>query len=697
MGAVSGSEFERRSEYRLGEWIVRPSFNSLASNGTVERLEPQVMNVLNFLAANSGRVVSRDDLIEACWGGMAVTDDAVTRCISRLRSVFRSTGGHPSIETIPKRGYCLVSRAERDALPLDTPAARPRGRNRVLAALAAAAAAIGAAFLLLTDAAAPPAEYKAEPRPLTADAGSEVWPTLSRDGAHLAYVVRDETRNQSSIWIRPVAQSARAQQITRNSYRERSLAWSPEGSRLAFVRHIPSEPCRIMIVAVPGGSEREVGRCAGDDPVGLDWLSEDALVISDRLPGDLSRSLFTLALADGRPARLTRNSHAGSGDRFPKASADGRHVAFLRGGDIFTTHVALLDRSSGNVRILASGFETINGMDWEPGYKSLLVSAARGRRNGLWRVGLDGRLTELTGPSTKLGGLSLDGRGNLAFEHWIEVHNIAEIGLGGVGEPKILDGSTTVELDPVYSPDGRSIAMISSRSGKQEIWLAGGDRRRQLTRLEADDLFLYGWDPRGQQLLFAMREGSKVSLRSVRADDGMVRSIVSDDPSTAYSAAWSKDAESVYFSSNRDGRMRIWNINLLTRKMRQVSGPNRSIVIASPDGRWLYLTDGRKPRIWRIPAGGGREELVVEPRAFDGQSWQATDRAIFYLSRPPGGPPVLKRFDLATRTERTIPVPADLSPYPVLAVRPDETAFIIGRQKINEVDIHYIAAEGGRS
>jgi Tol biopolymer transport system component/DNA-binding winged helix-turn-helix (wHTH) protein len=696
MGAVSGSEFERRSEYRLGEWIVRPSFNSLASNGTVERLEPQVMNVLNFLAANSGRVVSRDDLIEACWGGMAVTDDAVTRCISRLRNVFRATGGDPSIETIPKRGYCLVSSEERPVPLLGaSPDRSPRG-NILWAALVAAAAAIGAA-LFLTDAPAPPAEYKAEPRPLTADAGSEVWPTLSRDGAYLAYVVRDEARNQSSIWIRPVAQSARAQQITRNSYRERSLAWSPEGSRLAFVRQVPSEPCRIMIIAVPGASEREVARCAGDDPVGLDWLSEDSLVISDRSPGDLSRGLFAVALADGRPARLTRNSHAGSGDRFPKASADGRHVAFLRGGDIFTTHVALLDRSSGKVRILASGFETISGMDWEPGYQSLLVSAARGRRNGLWRVGMDGSLTELAGPSTKLGGLSLDGRGNLAFEHWIEVHNIAEIDLDRAGEPKILDGSTTVELDPAYSPDGRSIAMISSRSGKQEIWLAGGDRRRQLTRLEADDLFLYGWDPGGKQLLFAMREGSKVSLRSVRADDGMVRSIVSDDPSTAYSAAWSKDGESVYFSSNRDGPMRIWNINLLTRQMRPVSGPNRSIVIASPDGRWLYLTDGRKPRIWRMPAGGGPEQLVVEPRAFDGQSWQPTDRAIFYLSRPSGGPPVLKRFDLATRTERTIPVPADLSPYPVLAVRPDEAAFIIGRQKINEVDIHYIAAERGRS
>jgi len=65
------------------------------------------MQVLVALANARGEILSRDDLIDACWGGRAVTDDALNRVLSRLRSVARTFGSF-EIETITKVGYRLL-------------------------------------------------------------------------------------------------------------------------------------------------------------------------------------------------------------------------------------------------------------------------------------------------------------------------------------------------------------------------------------------------------------------------------------------------------------------------------------------------------------------------------------------------------------------------------------------------------------
>ena len=66
------------------------------------------MQVLVALASAAGETLSRDDLIAACWGGRAVTDDALNRVMSRLRALSRSFGGF-RVETITKVGYRLVA------------------------------------------------------------------------------------------------------------------------------------------------------------------------------------------------------------------------------------------------------------------------------------------------------------------------------------------------------------------------------------------------------------------------------------------------------------------------------------------------------------------------------------------------------------------------------------------------------------
>jgi len=71
------------------------------------------MDVLEYLAVHAGEVVSTDELISTVWQGRVVGDGTVYQSINQLRQALGdSTGKAGYIETIAKRGYCLVADVE---------------------------------------------------------------------------------------------------------------------------------------------------------------------------------------------------------------------------------------------------------------------------------------------------------------------------------------------------------------------------------------------------------------------------------------------------------------------------------------------------------------------------------------------------------------------------------------------------------
>jgi len=95
--------------FRLGNWQVRPASGEIADGQTVVRIEPKAMDVLVYLAAHEGQVVSREELERNVWHGALVGYDAVTGTIIKLRKALDDDARHPRyIATIPKRGYRLL-------------------------------------------------------------------------------------------------------------------------------------------------------------------------------------------------------------------------------------------------------------------------------------------------------------------------------------------------------------------------------------------------------------------------------------------------------------------------------------------------------------------------------------------------------------------------------------------------------------
>ncbi len=132
---------------------MRPATREVIGGDRREVLEPLVMQVLVTLASARSEILSRDDLIAACWEGRAVTDDAINRVLSRLRALARQFEAF-RVETITKVGYRLVETDENGSVVESTTAAvspnnEPRSaiNRRALIAGGALAALTGTGLL----------------------------------------------------------------------------------------------------------------------------------------------------------------------------------------------------------------------------------------------------------------------------------------------------------------------------------------------------------------------------------------------------------------------------------------------------------------------------------------------------------------------------------------------------------------------
>src|SRR5262245_9248807 len=99
-------DLAKEDDFRLGAIQIRPSIRQVDRDGNSETLEPRIMQVLVALARNRGEVVSRDELIQTCWEGRVVGDDALNRCTSKIRKLGEAKGDF-RLETIPRVGYRL--------------------------------------------------------------------------------------------------------------------------------------------------------------------------------------------------------------------------------------------------------------------------------------------------------------------------------------------------------------------------------------------------------------------------------------------------------------------------------------------------------------------------------------------------------------------------------------------------------------
>jgi DNA-binding winged helix-turn-helix (wHTH) protein len=92
--------------YSFASFRFDPERRTLTGTGGATDLTDRQSDVLACLIDRHGEVVSKDDLIGAAWGGIAVGDNSLEQIISDLRRLLGDTTQSPTfIQTVARRGY----------------------------------------------------------------------------------------------------------------------------------------------------------------------------------------------------------------------------------------------------------------------------------------------------------------------------------------------------------------------------------------------------------------------------------------------------------------------------------------------------------------------------------------------------------------------------------------------------------------
>jgi DNA-binding winged helix-turn-helix (wHTH) protein len=97
-----------RDDVRVGPLRISPSRRLVEGPAGKLNLEPLIMQVFLLLLDHDGRVVTRTELFDQCWGGAMVGDDSLNRAIGKVRRIADVAPGLFEIETIPRTGYRLT-------------------------------------------------------------------------------------------------------------------------------------------------------------------------------------------------------------------------------------------------------------------------------------------------------------------------------------------------------------------------------------------------------------------------------------------------------------------------------------------------------------------------------------------------------------------------------------------------------------
>src|SRR5262249_31216180 len=114
--AIGAGSLRSDVQFLFGDYVLDVSRRELRRGRDLIAMEPQGFDLLVYLVRNRDRVVSRDDLVGAVWGGRIVSESTLTSRISAARKAVGDSGEQQNlIRTIARKGIRFVGAAVESA------------------------------------------------------------------------------------------------------------------------------------------------------------------------------------------------------------------------------------------------------------------------------------------------------------------------------------------------------------------------------------------------------------------------------------------------------------------------------------------------------------------------------------------------------------------------------------------------------
>jgi Tol biopolymer transport system component len=595
---------------------------------------------------------------------------------ARLSRYYENEGqGDPVIISVPKGGYVPAFEVRRDETAAVPSTAHRLGQGRlVTASLAAALVVAGMFWFSGSRATSPP-----RPVPLTSLPGVEKHPSLSPDGSRVAFSWKGH------IYIKQVGAEAQIQ-ITKDQATDSWPAWSPDASQIAFVRN-----GQVLLVSPLGGGERIVA----ESERRVAWTADGSALLVLQKTSALGTSIFRVTIASGNKQRLTFPSDTTPGDVELSISPDGRMLAFCRVLQSIGCELFVMPAAGGEALQLTNDHAMLYGMAWTPDSREVVFASSRqnsfyrlwrlralpANRSGVFRTP---KPVEAVGDDAMNPSISRNGR--LAYQHYTFNWDIlrAEIVAGEAGSNNRLEpptpviASTQFDAAPAWSPDGKKIAFLSTRSGSFEVWIcdADGSNPIRLTAFEGTRLWSPQWSSDNERLIFCALTGWNGNPEGyiISAKGGTPKRIDTTDPRSIAFPIFSLDDRSIYFIPGPHERvLDVFKMPLAGGPAIQITRGGAFAPQESIDGKWLCYSRYGTHGVWCTPIAGGAEQQILD--AVVEGSWTMGPGGIYYfeVSREPDSPKPVKFYSFETRRSTLVgTVPSTVpEPYPSTSVSHD--------------------------
>src|SRR6516162_9062323 len=99
--------------FRFADFEVREREFALVKAGETQAVEPKAFRVLLILLRNPGKLIPKQELLDAVWGDAAVTENSLARAVALLRKLLGDEAHSPRfIETVATVGYRFLGSVE---------------------------------------------------------------------------------------------------------------------------------------------------------------------------------------------------------------------------------------------------------------------------------------------------------------------------------------------------------------------------------------------------------------------------------------------------------------------------------------------------------------------------------------------------------------------------------------------------------
>ncbi len=429
---------------------------------------------------------------------------------------------------------------------------------------------------------------------LTDFAGMEESPAISPDGKSVAFT-RD-AGGFRQIWVRLLSGGVPIQ-ITRDLADHQSPRWSPDSGSLIYYLPPAAEAYgTVWQIPALGGTPRPLTHSLGSADLSHDGKrlaffrfenGQVELVVSD---------------LDGNSPQVVTRLAAQYNYSYPRWSPDDTRIAYQR-SQVFRSDIFVVPSLGGEPRPITFDGVMMSGFAWLPDGSGIVYSCARGSTilylptHNLWLAKLSGSApVQLTlgeesyvFPDVSSTGAITASRVRMQFDLW-------KFPVDGTATENVRHGiQLTRQTGQVQTPDvgpgDHELVFLSDSGGHGNLWIMrqDGTGTRQVTfdRDPSVSLGVPVWSPDGKSIAYVTtrnQKGWKFSLWVVSAD-GSNDHLVADN---AGWACWTADSKWLYYAVSAEDSYRIEKISIAGGSPLPVRSDNAIGPAISPDGGTLY-------------------------------------------------------------------------------------------------------------